>query len=219
MKPLRLYASTIPSGNVYKIELLLAQLGLEIETVKLDILAAPPETRRPEYLRKNPNGRVPLLELDDGRCVAESNAILHFLAEGTPFLPTDPFLRAKVLEWCFFEQYSHEPYVAVLKFWTYWGGLSHCEPRDVERWRIRGQAALDVMALHLVARPYFVGDRYGIADIALFAYTQSAEAIGYRLAPSVAAWLERVRRQPDFVAIQPPSAASAAGRTDTSANG
>jgi glutathione S-transferase len=205
MKPKRLYASSIPSGNVYKVELLLAQLGLEVETVTLDILAKPPETRLPEYLAKNPNGRVPLLELDDGRCLAESNAILHFLAEGTPLLPADPFQRAKVLEWCFFEQYSHEPYVAVLKFWTYWGDLSRSDPRDIERFRTRGQAALDVMALHLDARRYFVGDRYGVADIALFAYTQSAEAIGYRIAPSIAGWLERVREQPGFVAITPPS--------------
>jgi glutathione S-transferase len=211
MKPRRLYASSIPSGNVYKVELLIAQLGLEVETVTLDILAQPPETRLPEYLGKNPNGRVPLLELEDGRYLAESNAILHFLAEGTPLLPTDRFLRAKALEWCFFEQYSHEPYVAVLKFWTYWGGLSRCDPRDIERWRTRGQAALDVMALHLEARPYFVGDRYSVADIALFAYTQSAGAIGYRLAPSVTAWLDRVREQPNFVAIPLPSAWLAAG--------
>jgi glutathione S-transferase len=205
MKPRRLYASSIPSGNVYKVELLLAQLGLSVETVTLDILATPSQTRTPEYLAKNPNGRVPMLELDDGRYLAESNAILHFLAEGTPFLPSDAFERAKVLEWCFFEQYSHEPYVAVLKFWTYWGDLSRCEPRDVERWRVRGQAALDVMARHLEQRPFFVADRYGIADIALFAYTQSAEAIGYRVPPAVAAWLERVREQPGYF----PSAAPA----------
>jgi glutathione S-transferase len=206
MTPIRLYASTIPSGNVYKVELLLAHLGLEVEMVTLDILAEPPETRLPDYLAKTPHGRVPLLELDDGRYLAESNAILHFLAEGTPFLPADPFLRAKVLEWCFFEQYSHEPYVAVLKFWTYWGDLSRCDPRDIERWRTRGQAALDVMALHVDSRPYFVGDRYSIADIALFSYTQSAEAIGYRIAPSIANWLERVRNQPGFVPIGPPLA-------------
>jgi glutathione S-transferase len=204
MKPLRLYTSSIPSGNVYKVELLLAQLGISVETVTLDILAQPPETRRPDYLAKNPNGRVPLLELEGGHYLAESNAILHFLAEGTPLLPAEPFLRAKVLEWCFFEQYSHEPYVAVLKFWTYWGGLSGCDPRDIERWRTRGQAALDVMALHLATRRYFVGDAYSLADIALFAYTQSAEAIGYWIAPSVATWLERVREQPGFVAIAPP---------------
>jgi glutathione S-transferase len=204
MKPLRLYTSSIPSGNVYKVELLLAQLGLEVETVKLDILATPSETRTPEFLAKNPNGRVPLLELDDGRYLAESNAILHFLAEGTPFLPTDPFKRAKVLEWSFFEQYSHEPYVAVLKFWTYWGGLARCDSRDLERWRSRGQAALDVMARELEDRSFFVGERYGIADIALFAYTQSAEAVGYRVAPAVSAWLDRVRAQPGFFPIASP---------------
>src|SRR5688500_7932551 len=98
MKPTRLYGSSIPSGNVYKVQLVLAQLGIAVDTVLLDILATPSETRRPEYLAKNPNGRVPLLELDDGRCLAESNAILCFLAEGTHLLPSDPFLRAKVLE-------------------------------------------------------------------------------------------------------------------------
>jgi glutathione S-transferase len=205
VKPIRLYGSSIPSGNVYKVQLVLAQLGIAVDTVLLDILATPSETRRPEYLAKNPNGRVPLLELDDGRCLAESNAILCFLAEGTPLLPSDPFLRAKVLEWCFFEQYSHEPYVAVLKFWTYWGGLASCDARDIERWQTRGQAALDVMAGQLETRPFFVGDHYSIADVALFAYTQSAEAVGYRVAPSVAAWLERVRAQPGFVPIATPA--------------
>jgi glutathione S-transferase len=201
MKPLRLYASSIPSGNVYKVELALAQLGIPVETVALDIRSKPAQTRTPEFLAKNPNGRVPLLELSDGRYLAESNAILHFLAEGTHLLPTDLFERAKVLEWCFFEQYSHEPYVAVLKFWTYWGGLEHCEVRDVERWRERGQAALDVMEQHLTTRRFFVAERYTIADIALFAYTQSAAAIGYRIGPAVGAWLEAVRSQPGHVPI------------------
>ncbi len=204
MKPLRLYASSIPSGNVYKVELLLAQLGHRVETVKLDILASPSETRTPEFIAKNPNGRIPVLEFDDGRCLAESNAILHFLAQGTELLPSDPFERAKALEWCFFEQYSHEPYVAVLKFWTYWGGLSRCEARDIERWRVRGQAAIDVMAGHLEQRRFFVGDRYSIADIALFAYTQSADTLGYRIPSSVSAWLERVREQPGFFPIANP---------------
>jgi glutathione S-transferase len=198
-----LYDSTIPSGNAYKIHLLLAQLGKQYETRDLDILASPSETRLPDFLRKNPNGRIPVLEFDDGRLLPESNAILYFLAEGTNFLPRDAFERAQVLQWMFFEQYSHEPYVAVLKFWTYWGGLDRLRPGDIERIRTRGQAALDVMATHLQSRSFFVGDRYSIADIALFAYTQSAAQVGFSIDPSVNAWLARVRAQPGHVAIKP----------------
>lgn len=199
---MRLYESLIPSGNAYKVSLLLAQLEIPHDTVQLDILAQPSETRRPEFLAKNPNGRVPALELDDGRCLAESNAILFYLAEGTPYLPTDRFACARTLQWMFFEQYSHEPYVAVLKFWTYWGGIENLRPEEIDRLRTRGQAALDVMAGELDKAPFFTGERYGIADIALFAYTQSAEAIGLRVAGSVRAWLGRVRDQPRHVPIK-----------------
>jgi glutathione S-transferase len=196
----RLYDSTIPSGNGYKVHLLLAQLGLPYETVELDILRS--ESRRPDFLAKNPNGRIPVLELDDGTCLAESNAILSYLADGTPFAPTDRLARAQTLQWMFFEQYSHEPYVAVLKFWTYWGGLEKLAPGKVERLRAGGQAALGVMARHLETRSFFVGDRYGIADIALFAYTQSAGALGFAIPAPVARWLERVREQPGYVSIK-----------------
>jgi glutathione S-transferase len=200
---MRLYESTIPSGNAYKVQLLLHQLGIPHETVGLDIMAQPSETRRPEFLAKNPNGRIPLLELDDGRFLPESNAIMFYLAEGTEYLPADRFERAQVLQWMFFEQYNHEPYVAVLKFWTIWGGLDKCRAEDIERWKTRGQAALDVMARHLESRKYFVGDRYSIADIALFAYTQSAERVGFRIAESVRAWLMRVANEPRHLPIRP----------------
>jgi glutathione S-transferase len=201
---MRLYESTIPSGNVYKVELLLAQLGLSAERVALNILATPSETRRPEFLAKNPNGRVPLLELDDGRCLPESNAILCYLAEGTRFLPSERFARAQLLQWLFFEQYSHEPYVAVLKFWTYWGGLERCRAEDLERWRTRGQAALEVMEVELRKSPFFVGESYSIADIALYAYTQSAEDVGFRLGDATKAWMQRVSQQPGYFPIRPP---------------
>jgi glutathione S-transferase len=199
---MRLYESTIPSGNAYKVSLLLAQRGIPHETVALDILASPSETRKPEFLAKNSNGRVPVLELDDGICLAESNAILCYLADGTELWPEDRLERARTLQWLFFEQYSHEPYIAVLKFWTYWGGLQKLSPADQERLRTRGQAALDVMSQHLTERRFFVGERYGVADIALFAYTQSAAALGFRIAPSVAAWLDRVRAQPGYVPMK-----------------
>lgn len=201
---MRLYESTIPSGNVYKVELLLAQLGLSAEPVALDILATPSETRRPDFLAKNPNGRVPLLELDDGRYLPESNAILCYLAEGTRFLPSERFARAQVLQWLFFEQYSHEPYVAVLKFWTYWGGLERCRAEDLERWRTRGQAALEVMEVELRKSTFFVGQSYSIADIALYAYTQSAEDVGFRLGAATKDWMQRVSDQPGYFPIRPP---------------
>ena len=199
---MRLYDSNIPSGNAYKVQLLLAQLGVQHELVELDILRTPSQTREPQFLAKNPNGRIPTLELDDGRLLPESNAIMFYLAEGTPLLASDKFERAQTLQWLFFEQYSHEPYVAVLKFWTYWGGLDKLRPHELERLHQRGQAALDVMETHLAKRTFFVGERYGIADIGLFAYTQAADAIGLCTGAAVRAWMERVRAQPKFVPIK-----------------
>jgi glutathione S-transferase len=201
---MRLFGSKAPSGNVYKVELALAQLGEPFEMVELDLLAARPETRTPEFLARNPNGRVPVLELDDGTHLPESNAILCYLAEGSHLWSADRLERAQILQWMFFEQYSHEPYVAVLKFWTYWGGLDKCSGADLERWRTRGQAALEVMGKHLADRTFFVGERYTVADIALFAYTQSAGDIGYRVPTVVTSWLERVRDQPSHMPIRPP---------------
>jgi glutathione S-transferase len=146
-----------------------------------------------------------LLELDDGSYLAESNAILFYLAEGTPYLPSDRLERARTLQWMFFEQYSHEPYVAVLKFWTLWGGLENRRPDEIALWKQRGQAALQVMDTHLERHNFFSGEHYGIADIALYAYTHSAAGVGFDLAavPEVGAWLDRVRAQPRHVPIKP----------------
>jgi glutathione S-transferase len=198
----RLYESTIPSGNAYKVSLLLHQLGRTHSVTELDILATPSETRTPEFLAKNPNGRIPVLELEDGTCLAESNAILCYLAAGSSYLSADRVTHAQTLQWLFFEQYSHEPYVAVLKFWTYWGGLDKLHPVLLDRARQRGQDALDVMAAHLTARDFFAGGAYSIADIALFAYTAAAENIGYRVPPPVLAWLRRVRQQPGYTPMK-----------------
>jgi glutathione S-transferase len=200
----RLYESRIPSGNAYKVTLLMAHLGISAEVVALDILGTPSETRRPAFLAKNPNGRIPEVELSDGSFLPESNAILCYLADGTPYSPADPLHRARALSWMFFEQYSHEPYVAVLKFWTYWGGLTNKTPAELALLHTRGNAALAVMATHLSSAPWFTGPRYGIADIALFAYSQSAAAIGLTVPALVTAWLDRVRDQPGWIPIPSP---------------
>ena len=196
---LRLY-DYFESGNAYKVRLLLAQLGIPFERVELDVLRG--ETRTPAFLAKNPNHRIPLLEWPDGRRLAESNAILFHLAEGTPLLPEDRFLRALALQWMFFEQYSHEPYVAVVRFWHFSGQVeSHRSelPGKLER----GHHALGVMEQHLARRTFFVGERYSVADIALYAYTHVAEEGGFELGryPALLRWLERVRSQPGHVRI------------------
>jgi glutathione S-transferase len=196
------------SGNGYKVRLLLSHLGTSsphvrdgVERIEMDILAG--ATRTPEYLALNPNGRIPLLLFEDGRTLAESNAILYYLAQDTPYWPTDPFERARVLQWMFFEQYSHEPYIATVRFWTFAGQLGEHEHELPER-RRRGEAALDVMERHLAERRFFVGDRYSIADIALYAYTHVAHEGGYDLSgrPNVVAWLARVAAQEGHVTIE-----------------
>jgi glutathione S-transferase len=188
------------SGNAYKVRLLLSQLGIPFERVELDILRG--ETRTPAFLARNPNHRVPLLEWPDGRTLAESNAILCYLAEGTALLPADRFERAQVLQWMFFEQYSHEPYIAVVRFWHFSGAVEKNRaalPEKVER----GYHALAVMEQHLAQRAFFVAERYSVADIALYAYTHVAGEGGFELDrfPAVGRWLERVRSQPGHVRI------------------
>ena len=199
---LRLY-DYYDSGNGYKVRLLLAQLGIRYDYAETDIMKG--ETRTPEFLALNPNGRVPVLQLEDGAALAESNAILFYLAEGTPYLPADKLERARVLQWLFFEQYSHEPNVAVARFL-----LRHTEPGDPRRSMLgqrqkAGQAALGVMERHLTEEPFFVGGRYSIADIALYAYTHVADQGGFELSsyPCLRAWLARVEAQPGYVRMLP----------------
>src|SRR5439155_3046922 len=158
----------LPSGNGYKVRLLLSQLGVRFRLVEKDIMKG--ETRTPDFLAINPNGRIPVLELDDGRRLAESDAILFYLAEGTRFLPDERFARAEVLQWMFFEQYSHEPYVAVAR------RLRHMDGKPVPpEMTERGYQALGVMERQLAGRVFFVGNAYSIADIALYAYTHVAD--------------------------------------------
>lgn len=190
------------SGNCYKLQLLLDQLGRDYRWVEVD--SAHGETRTAAYLAKNPNGKVPLLELDDGRRLAESDAILCWLAEGTALWPEDNWLRAQTLQWLFFEQYSHEPCIAVARFIRSWLPADHLRQAELPALQQRGVQVLAVMEQHLAGRDWFVGDEYGIADIALYAYTHCAADGGFKLAsfPNITAWLARVRAQPGHTPMQ-----------------
>lgn len=190
------------SGNCYKLQLLLDRLGREYRWVEVD--SAHGATRTPEYLAKNPNGKVPLLELDDGRRLAESDAILCYLAEGTPFLPDDRWLRAQTLQWLFFEQYSHEPYIAVARFIRGWLPPEHPRQAELPALQQHGAQALMVMEQHLAGHAWFGGERCSVADLALYAYTHCAGDGGFDLAafPHIAAWLARVQAQPGHTPMQ-----------------
>jgi len=188
------------SGNCYKVRLLLTQLGIPFERIAVDILRD--ETRTDDFRRLNANQRVPLLEWPDGRRLAESNAIVWHLAEDTALAPGDAWERAQTLQWMFFEQYSHEPNIATVRFWHFSGRLE-ANRELVPAKTAAGYHALSVMEEHLASHPYFVGERYTIADIALFAYTHVAGEGGFDLAgyPAVRAWIERVQAQPGFIAL------------------
>ena len=198
------------SGNCHKIRLLLEQLGRAYRWIETD--SANGATRTPEYLAKNPNGRVPMLELEDGRLLVESNAILCYLAEGSDYLPADQWQRAQALSWMFFEQYSHEPYIAVARFIRGWTPLDSPRRADLPRLMERGEQALAVMEKHLQSAPWFTGPAYGVADIALFAYTDCAADGGFDLSrfPLVSRWLARVRETAGFVPMPDVSAEIAA---------
>jgi glutathione S-transferase len=191
----------LDSGNGYKVRLLLAQLGFPYDWTELDLDAG--ETRKPEFLKRNPNGRIPTLELDDGTNLAESNAILWYLAEGSPFVPADRLGRAQVLQWMFFEQYSHEPYVATPRYIVKHLPIDHVRRGELPDRLAKGRAALVVMDEHLKSRAFFVAERYTIADIALYAYTHVAPEGGHDLTPypNVRSWLVRVAAQPGNVGI------------------
>ena len=198
----RLYDNFL-SGNGYKPRLLLAHLGLTYERIEVDIMKG--ETRTPEFLARNPNGRIPVLELDDGIHIAESNAILFYLAEGSSFLPSDRLTRALVLQWMFFEQYSHEPFIAVARHW-----IRHAEMTESQRAQLPakhegGRAALSVMEGHLGRSDWFCGEAMSIADIALYAYTHVADEGGFDLAdyPAVGDWLSRIAEQAKHVPMNP----------------
>ncbi|TXI48632.1 MAG: glutathione S-transferase family protein [Lysobacter sp.] len=190
------------SGNCYKLQLLMAQLHREYEWEEIDITRG--ENLSPEFLAMNDRGKVPVLKLDDGRTMSESNAILNYLAQGTPLLPDDPWDRAKTLQWMFFEQYSHEPYIAVSRFVRKFLPPDHPRRAHLDALKVSGDEALAAMERHLCRLPWFGGERYTIADIALFAYTHVAEDGGFDLGayPHVERWIKHVMQQPGFVPMR-----------------
>jgi glutathione S-transferase len=197
---MRLY-DNLSSGNAYKVRLLLHQLGKEFARIQKDIDRG--ETRTPEFLRINPNGRVPVLEIEPGVHLAESNAIIWYLADGTPLLPDGRIERAQVLQWLFFEQYSHEPNIATPRYWITHKVLTPEREAQLPAKRKLGYDALGVMETHLASRRFFVAERYSIADIALYAYTHVAAEGGFDLSPykAVDAWIARVAAEPRHVPI------------------
>ena len=200
---MRLY-DFLASGNGYKVRLLLAHLERAYELVELDILKG--ETRTPEFLAKNPNGRIPLLEFEDGTFLSESNAILYHLSQGTPYWPDEPLAQAQVMQWMFFEQYNHEPAIAVARFWLHYIEMTDAQRVELVRKQEAGRAVLKLMDDHLSDRAFIVGDRYSIADISLYAYTHVADEGGFDLVsyPAIGSWLERVAVQPRHVLITDP---------------
>lgn len=197
MQELKIYGDG-RSGNCYKLQLLCSEMGIGYVWEEVDILAG--ETRTPEFLLKNPNGRIPLLELPDGRHLWESNAILCFLADGSEFFGSDAWSRAKILQWMFFEQYSHEPYIATSRFIIQYLGSPPDRQADLQQKKAGGESALQVMDQQLQSSDYITGDRFNIADIALFAYTHVADEGGFDLStyPGVLAWIERISQRPGY---------------------
>ena len=191
------------SGNCYKVLLTAELLDLDYEWVPLDVVAG--DTQQPAFLAKNPAGKMPLLELDDSRCLSELNAIVNFLAEGSALMPTDAFARAKVQQWQFYEQYSHEPFIAVARFIKRYLGMPEARRAEFEGKQAGGHKALAVMESALSASPFLVGNAATAADISLFGYTHVANEGGFELSgyPAVSAWIERIRTLPGFVAMEP----------------
>ncbi len=199
--PHRVYGSAA-SGNCHKVKLALDVLNIPYRWHEIDVLKG--ETRTPEFLRMNPNGKVPLLQIDEHSYLPESNAILCYLADGTALWPGDRLARAQALQWMFFEQYSHEPYIAVARFICAFQKKTD-DPRLPEL-RRRGYAALGVMDRHLAQHQFFAAERFSIADIALFAYTHKAADGGFDLAsyPAVREWLDHCLAQPGVTAMPTP---------------
>ncbi|MBZ2160872.1 MAG: glutathione S-transferase family protein [Alteromonas stellipolaris] len=187
------------SGNCYKLQLLLALLGKACEWIDVDILKG--ECRTDAFLAKSPNGKIPILELDDGRVLSESNAIMHYLASGSTFIPTSPFTFATLLQWQFFEQYSHEPYIAVARYINLYLGLPEDRKAEYEAKQAGGYRALEVMDKQLSQTPFLLGNHVSLADISLFAYTHVAHEGGFDLAayPAIRNWITLIKDQKGFI--------------------
>ena len=202
------------SANCYKVRLLAAHLGLELELVPVDLFAG--ESQTEEHLRRNPAGRTPVLELDSGQHLAESGAILLYLAEGTPFLPEDRLGRARAAQWLFFEQNLLEPNIGTARFWLLTGRAEGHEVL-VARWQKLGRHALGVLERQLAQTEFLLGERYSVADVGLYAYTHVAEEAGIELSPfpSVGRWLRRVEQRPGYMNdLEPyPEHAGSGGRS------
>ena len=197
---LRIYGMSA-SGNCHKVRMVLEALGRPYAWTEIDPLRG--ETRRPEFLAMNPNGKVPVLEIEPGTYLPESNAILWYLADGTPLLPSAALSRARVLQWLFFEQYSHEPYIAVARYLRKFHPDPAAQRALADSKMDGGYRALEVMESHLAQEPFFVAGHYSIADIALYAYTHVAADGGFDLErfPALRAWLRRVEAQPGYAAM------------------
>lgn len=198
---LKLY-DFLPSGNSYKVRLLLSQLAIPYERIDVDILKG--ETRTPAFLAKNPNGRIPLLEIAPQVYLSESNAIMCYLARDSALLPCDPLHYAQMLQWLFFEQYSHEPYIATSRYWIALLGKEREYRDELTRKRDPGYAALKIMDRHLGLHDFLVAGRYSIADIGLYAYTHVAPEGGFELDSfsNLLAWLDRIKAQPRHIDIR-----------------
>ena len=198
---MKIYAD-IQSGNCYKIKLLTSLLSIEHEWIHMDILAN--ETLTEDFLKKNQNGKIPLLELDDGRFLSESNAIINYLASNTELLPNDRFINAKIQQWQFFEQYSHEPFIAVARYIAKYLGLPDDRKADYESKQKGGHKALQVMEAQLQKTPYLVGNELTTADISLYGYTHVAHEGGFNLLeyPAIQKWLNRIQAHPKYMGME-----------------
>ena len=191
----------LPSGNGYKVRLLLTQIQIPFELIELNIIEG--ETRTPEFLAKNPNGKIPLLEIASNKFLSESNAILYYLSQDTKYFPNDKYQQAQVMQWLFFEQYSHEPNIATPRYWISELKQADKYQEQIAQKRKLGYAALNVMEQHLKKHDFLVANQYTIADIALYAYTHVAEEGGFELTEftAILAWFERVKSQPRHILI------------------
>lgn len=189
------------SGNCYKVQLVCALLKLDYQWIEVDIQAG--DTKQSAFLAKNPLGKIPLLALADGRTLSESNAIINYLAAGSSLIPSDTFQLAKVQQWQFFEQYSHEPYIAVARFIAKYLGLPAERRAEYNAKQVGGHKALQVMEQQLHHTPYLLGEQLTTADISLYAYTHVADEGGFSLQqyPAIQAWLERIQQQTGYVAM------------------